>query len=81
MAQLVVRNINETIKARLKRRAARRGRSVEAEIRDILRRAVEEETFGDGGLGTRIARRFAGRGIDSEIPEWRGEEAYRPRAD
>ena len=36
MAQLVVRNISEDAKVRLKQRAKRHGRSLEAEVRDIL---------------------------------------------
>jgi antitoxin FitA len=75
MAQLVVRNIEERIKARLKRRAARHGHSLEAEVRDILRRAVGSEEPASEGLGTFIARQFAGKGLDFEVREWRGEEA------
>lgn len=40
MAQLIVRNLDETIVARLRRRAAEHGRSTEAEHRDILREAL-----------------------------------------
>lgn len=40
MAQLIVRNLDEAIVARLRRRAAERGRSMEAEHRDILREAL-----------------------------------------
>ena len=36
MAQLVVRNLPDDVKERLKRRAERHGRSLEAEVRDIL---------------------------------------------
>ena len=41
MAQFVVRNLEEDVKIRLKRRAARHGRSMEDEVRDILRDAVK----------------------------------------
>lgn len=40
MAQLVVRDLDEEVKARLRRRAAEHGRSMEAEARDILTHAV-----------------------------------------
>ena len=40
MAQLIVRNLDSKIVERLKLRAARRGRSAEAEHRDILRAAL-----------------------------------------
>ena len=75
MAQLVVRNLDDDVKKRLQRRAARHRRSVEEEVRDILRNAVKNESRRTEGLGTRIARRFAGRGLDFEIPEFRGEQA------
>jgi antitoxin FitA len=75
MAQLVVRNLENAVKARLQRRAARHRRSVEEEVRDILRNAVKDEGRSTEGLGTRIARRFAGRGLDFDIPEFRGEQA------
>jgi plasmid stability protein len=40
MAQLIVRNLENDIVRRLRRRAAEHGRSVEAEHREILREAV-----------------------------------------
>ena len=40
MAQLIVRNLDPEIVARLRRRAAQHGRSVEAEHREILREAL-----------------------------------------
>jgi antitoxin FitA len=40
MAQLIVRNLDDEIVKRLKRRAAEAGRSVEAEHREILREAL-----------------------------------------
>jgi antitoxin FitA len=43
MAQLLVRNIPATVKERLKRRAERHGRSLEAEVREILDSAALAE--------------------------------------
>jgi plasmid stability protein len=43
MAQLVVRNLEDGLVTRLKLRAARHGRSAEAEHREILRQALTEE--------------------------------------
>lgn len=40
---LSVRNLDSDVVARLKRRAARHGHSAEAEVRDILRQALESE--------------------------------------
>jgi plasmid stability protein len=50
------------------------GRTVEEEVRGILREAVMEQPDTDSnlGLGTRLASRFAGIGLDHEIPELRG---------
>ncbi len=76
MAQIIVRKIEDAVKARLRRRARRNGRSMEEEAREILRAATREEAASRPGLGSRIAARFAGIGLDVEIPERRGE---RPR--
>lgn len=70
-AQFVVRNLEPEIKRRLQKRAARHGRSMEDEVRDILRNAVKDAEAA-GGLGTDIARLFADCRMDSEIPELRG---------
>jgi len=43
MASLSVRNLDDELVARLRRRAARHGRSAEAEVRDILYRTLESE--------------------------------------
>lgn len=75
MAQLLVRNLESDVKARLKRRAERHGRSMEEEARRILRDAVNVEGVGRGGLGSRIARRFAGWRLRGDIPELRGHPA------
>ena len=66
MAQLVVRNIEDDLKSRLQRRAAKHGRSMEAEVRDILRNAVKQEEQPSGGLGTEIAALFEGIGFTDE---------------
>ena len=43
MAQLIVRNLDDDLVARLKRRAAENRRSTEAEHREILRQVLTEE--------------------------------------
>jgi antitoxin FitA len=43
VAQLLVRNIPTAVKDRLKRRAQRHGRSLEAEVRSILDSAAQAE--------------------------------------
>lgn len=74
MAQLVVRNLEASVKQRLQRRAARHGRSMEAEVREILRNAASEQESSSGGLGTEIAALFKGIGLreGEDIPELRG---------
>ena len=76
MAQFVVRNIEIEVKARLQRRAARHGRSMEEEVRDILRNAVKVEDVAAGGLGTEISSLFAKVGLETDIPELRGYKIY-----
>ncbi|MGB5136339.1 MAG: plasmid stabilization protein [Prochlorococcaceae cyanobacterium] len=68
MAQLLVRNLDLAVKDALRRRAQRHGRSMEEEVRVILRRAVESDDLPPGsmGLGSRIAALFAE--VDLEPP-------------
>jgi plasmid stability protein len=79
LAQLVVRNLEDDVKARLQRRARRHGRSTEEEVREILRNAVKDEGAARAPLGSRLQQRFAGIGLEDELPELRGELA-RPAA-
>jgi plasmid stability protein len=74
MAQFVVRNLENAVKVRLQRRAQRHGRSMEEEVREILRGAVHEEDVPSGGLGTEIAALYTKGGLDSDIPELRGRK-------
>jgi plasmid stability protein len=80
MAQILVRDIEEDVKERLRRRAKRHGRSMEAEARDILRDALKHDEREQGGLGTEIAALFKGIGLreGEEIPELRGFELKSP---
>jgi len=75
MAQLLVRHLDEDVKAKLQRRARRHGHSTEEEVREILRNAVRGEGGAQGSLGSRLAARFAGLGLTQDIPELRGEQA------
>jgi len=78
VGQFTVRNIEDDVKARLKRRAAAHGISMEAEVRQILRNAVKvDETATGGGIGSRIAARFAQMGLTESLPELKGQA---PRA-
>ena len=77
MAQLVVRNLEEDVKQKLRKRALQHGRSTEEEVREILRAAVSAPSETAAALGSRIAARFKKLGLDSPIRELRGQQ---PRA-
>jgi len=76
MAQLLVRNLDDDVKASLQARARRHGRSTEAEVRDILRRAVQDDVAPSAPLGSQLRARFAQIGLDEDIPELRGQQAH-----
>ncbi|OHV06611.1 FitA-like ribbon-helix-helix domain-containing protein [Mycobacterium talmoniae] len=77
MATLTIRDFDDDLKAALRVRAAEQGRSMEAEVREILRAALTRPSSRGPGMGTRIRQRFAG-GADAQIePPARTE---RPRA-
>jgi plasmid stability protein len=68
MAAVSIRNLDDEVKRRLRVRAARHGRSMEAEIRAILVAAVSEPS-NDEGLFTTILDRFGALGgVEMELP-------------
>jgi len=73
MAQFTVRNLEEDVKQRLKKRASRHGTSLEDEVRQILRNAVNDESRAKAGLGSRISARFADAGLSVDLPELHGQ--------
>jgi len=73
MAQVIVRNLEDDVKAVLKRRTKQHGWSMEEEVRQILRCAVNEEPTGSAQLGSRIAARFADVGLVEPLPELLGQ--------
>ena len=75
MAQFVVRNLEEDVAKKLKQRAQRHARSMEDEVRHILRTAVQQRGEPAQKLGTRIARRFRKSGLRTDVPELRGVTA------
>jgi plasmid stability protein len=62
MASITIRNLDPSIKTRLRVRAAHQGRSMEEEARDILRSVLCEEHGPPGDLAAAIRRRFADLG-------------------
>jgi plasmid stability protein len=75
MAQLIVRNLDEAVKSGLRQLAKSHGRSMEDEVRHILRCAINRTPETTSGLGSRIAARFAGVGLEHPIPELHGQTA------
>ena len=71
MAQILVRNIDDQLKSRLQRRAKKNRRSMEAEVREILREALREEQSPRLGFGSASVALFSGQGVtlDEPIPE------------
>lgn len=64
MASLTIRNLDNNLKAQLRQRAARHGRSMEAEARIILAQTLNAPV-GAENLATTIHRRFESLGMDS----------------
>ena len=58
MASITIRNLDETVKRKLRLRAAQRNRSMEDEARDILRTALAQELAQAGNLADAIRRRL-----------------------
>lgn len=69
MATLMIRDLDETVKARLRVQAAEHGRSMEAEAREILAVAVSGRRPARG-LGSYIRDQFAEiDGVELDVPE------------
>jgi plasmid stability protein len=69
MAAITIRNLDESIKVRLRIRAASHDRSMEEEARAILRDALQLGAAGHR-LGTLIHKRFmAAGGAELRVPE------------
>lgn len=68
MATLTIRNIDDALKRRLRLRAAERGRSMEEEVREILRMTLGPSPS-PSDLGQSIHNRFAALGgVEFELP-------------
>ena len=79
MAQLIVRNLEDDVRDRIRALAAMHDRSMEEEVREILRTAaLRPQKEPAVGLGTRFLDRFRGCGLrKGEVEELRG---HRPQA-
>ena len=76
MGQLIIRHLEDSIMSRLQRRAERNGRSMEEEVRRIVRNALKEENWPASRLGSRIAARFAKTGLTTDLPELHGHAPW-----
>jgi plasmid stability protein len=75
MAQVLVRDLDERVVARLKARAASEGRSLEAEVRLILTRAAETDwTEARAAIG-RVRDLLAGRAHSDGVELLRQDRA------
>jgi plasmid stability protein len=68
MAAISVRNLDDQVKERLRVRAARHGRSMEAEIRAILTQAADEPHEANGLFTTLVDRFQALGGVELDLP-------------
>lgn len=65
MATLNIRNLDDDLKSTLRVQAARHGRSMEEEVRGILRQALAKPIPATG-LGQRLVSRF--QAVAAELP-------------
>jgi plasmid stability protein len=69
VATLTIRAFDDELKRALRRRAAEHGRSMEAEVRAILRAVLRDQDRAGHGLGSRVHQRFADLGdVDLDLP-------------
>jgi plasmid stability protein len=74
VAQFLIRKVDERVKARVQRRAKRNGRSMEAELREMISKASLEKETPEVGFGTASVALFSGSGVylDRPIKDIRG---------
>ena len=69
MASITIRSLDDRLKTRLRIRAAEHGRSMEEEVRQILRQVIGLPAE-DRNLGEVIHRRFAAiGGVELDLPD------------
>jgi antitoxin FitA len=72
MADLSIRGLDDEVRERIRLRAARNGRSMEAEVRAILNEAVREEEAPESLLSALRDRFAALGGVDLDLPSRQG---------
>lgn len=69
MASITIRNLDESLKSKLRLQSAQHGCSMEAEVRNILRQVLIPSTA-PSDFADRIRQRFSGLHVDSlPVPE------------
>ena len=77
MASMTIRRLDDGLKARLRVQAARHGRSMEEEAREILKEGLSRESATQTNLADAIRRRIAPLG-GVELPTLKRERMRRP---
>lgn len=67
MAQVMVRELDRRVVERLKARARRNGRSLQAELKGVLEQAARTDLVATRALAARIGRRLAGRAYTDSV--------------
>lgn len=75
MAQIIVRNLEEGLKAQLAMYAKQHGHSMEEEVRQIIRNSLSRRK---SGFGTRVAKRFAKNGVEGDLQRIPAEPLRNP---
>ena len=75
MAQVLIRDLDGAVVAKLKERAKRRGRSLEAELRAILETAAAEDWAGVRTLAAQLRRKLGGRSHTDSVDLLREDRA------
>ena len=78
---VLVRNLEDHVRERLRELSLARGQSMEEIVREILRNAVHAADTPSPQLGSRLAQRFSKVGLNFEIEELRGQTITPPSLD
>ena len=79
MSAILIRQLDEATKVRLRLRAAQHGRSMEAEAREILKTTLTRQARARRGLADRINARFSAVG-GVDLPKFPREPMRPPPA-
>ena len=82
MSSLLIRHVDDALRARLKARARAHHRSLEEEVRETLRSALARDADGQEASILQLATQLFGpeRGVDLDLPS-RADDGQRPAPD